>query len=444
MGLESTHPMRTPKNTTRLTIALLAVFLLAGEARQSAVAATTAASDRATPGPDRKQQHQRLATLNEEIAEFADALSELPSVAGLGIVIVHDGRITLAKGAGSRDAGTGQAVGADTLFRVASLSKAFAATIAAQLVRESALRWDMPIQPWLPGFQLASADDTGRVTLRDLLSHRIGLPFNTLDRRLEGDEPYPILVEALQGVPMTCPVGDCFGYQNIAFSLVGDLVFATTGDFYSFQVEKRIFEPLGMHGATYGREALEASGNWARPHVQRSGRLVALTPKDTYYRVAPAAGINASVQDLGLWMIAQMGGRPDVLPQELLDELQTAIVDTPYEIRGTGWRRQRLRSASYGLGWRIMDYAGERLIFHAGAVQGYRAMLGFLPEHGFGVAVLWNSEAAAPSALMPLVLDQYLGLPETDWLERDRLLPTGTRRNARHEAAAPTASDSQP
>lgn len=371
----------------------------------------------------------RLERLAEEIGVLIDTIAASPQIAGVAAVVVKDDRLLLAKGAGVTDFKTRQAVDADTVFRLASLSKGFAATVAAQLVREGALRWDMPIQPWLPGFHLASADDTQRVTLLDVLSHRVGLPYNTLDRRLEADEPYPILVEALQNVPLRCPVGDCFGYQNIAFSLVGDLVFACTGDFYSFQVEKRLFEPLGMRTATYGRDALEGSGNWARPHVRRKNVLSQVSPKDTYYRVAPAAGINASVTDLGQWLIAQMGGRPDVLPPELLAELHAPRIDTPYEIRGTGWRQQRLRSAAYGLGWRVMDYAGERLIFHAGAVQGYRAMLGFLPDRGFGIAILWNSETGLPAGLMPVALDRFLQLPDTDWMDLDEL---GLRAAATH------------
>ncbi len=363
----------------------------------------------------------RLEQISQEVTTLVETLARVQDIAGLAVVLVKDERILLAEGAGVTDITSGDPVDADTVFRLASLSKGFAATVAGQLVREGALDWDMRVSPWLPGFRLADVEDATRVTLRDLLSHRLGLPFNTLDRRLEANEPYPLLVEALPQVPMTCPVGDCFGYQNIAFSLVGDLIFATTGQFYSYQVEKRLFDPLGMRTATYGRQALEASGNWARPHVRGSGNLRPVTPKDTYYRVAPAAGINASITDLGQWLIANMGGRPDVLPGSLLEELFMPVVDTPYEIRGNGWRRQRLDSASYGQGWRIMDYAGERLVFHAGAVQGYRAMLGFLPEHRFGIAVLWNSEAAAPSGLMATTLDRYLELPSRDWLNLDRL-----------------------
>lgn len=364
---------------------------------------------------------ERVERLAADLAATADALATLPQVAGIGMVVVHDGRTVLAHGAGVRDVGRREAVDGDTVFRVASLSKGFAAAVAGLLVREGALRWDMLVQPWLPGFQLADPDDSQRVTLRDILSHRVGLPYNTLDRRLEANEPYPLLVQALQDIPLRCPVGDCYGYQNIAFSLVGDMVFATTGEFYSFQVEKRLFAPLGMETATYGREGLEGSGNWARPHVRRNNRLQAVSPKETYYRVAPAAGVNASPRDLGQWLIAQMGGFPEALPPALLDELFTPLVETPGEIRGTGWRRQRLNSAAYGLGWRIMNYAGERLVFHAGAVQGYRAMLGFLPEHGFGFAVVWNSEAGQPAGLLPLALDRFLELPAVDWLELDRL-----------------------
>lgn len=421
------------KNTMRFLPLLVALAVLPGTGAALATPDLVERPSLAAPLPLEQQRVQALAA---EIGDLMVRIADLPQVAGLAGVIVHNGQVVAATGAGITDVASQEAVNADTVFRLASLSKAFAATVAAQLVREGVLHWDMLVQPWLPGLALASAEDTRRLTLRDVLSHRVGLPFNTLDRRLEADEPYPLLVDTLASIPMTCSVGDCFGYQNVAFSLIGDMVFATTGNFYSFQVEKRIFTPLGMHTATHGRQALEASSNWARPHVLRNGRLVVETPKDTYYRVAPAAGINASANDLGQWLIAQMGGFPDVLPPELLAEVQTPQVETPYEIRGTGWRSQRLRGASYGLGWRIMDYAGERMVFHAGAVQGYRGMLGFLPDRKFGVAFVWNSESHVPAGLLPVAMDRFLNLPEVDWIQLDRLLqarkPSPARRTRQH------------
>jgi beta-lactamase class C len=110
-----------------------------------------------------------------------------------------------------------------------------------------------------------------------------------------------------------------------------------------------------------------------------------------------------------------MGGRPDVLPPELLETLHGAQVSTPTELRSSPWRRSRLRDAHYALGWRVFDYAGETLVFHAGAVQGYRGVIAFLPRHRFGVVMLWNCETSLPTGMLPMLLDRYLALPQVDW-----------------------------
>ena len=137
-----------------------------------------------------------------------------------------------------------------------------------------------------------------------------------------------------------------------------------------------------------------------------------------------AAGVNASIRDMTQWLIAQMGGRTDVLPQELLDTVHTPLVETPSERRATPWRRARLDDAQYALGWRVYDYAGQTLIFHAGAVQGYRSMIAFFPKYRFGAVMLWNCECALPSGLMPMLLDRYLGLHAVDWAGLESLRPS--------------------
>jgi beta-lactamase class C len=271
----------------------------------------------------------------------------------------------------------------------------------------------------LPAFKLRDYASAQKVTVRDVLSHQVGLTHNTYDRDLESNQPYPLLAERLSNAPLACSPGQCYGYQNVAFSLIGDLVFASTGDFYSHQVEKKIFHPLGMYSSTYGREALEASPSWARPHVRGRGGWVPVRPKETYYHVPPAAGVNSSIHDMAQWLIAQMGHRPDVLPEPLLRQLHTPQVSTPGEVRGSAWRRERLLHASYALGFRIYDYQGHTLVFHGGAVQGYRGLIGFLPNEDVGMVVLWNSETSAPSGLLPSLMDRVLGLPPRDWLGVD-------------------------
>ncbi|MCI4568664.1 serine hydrolase domain-containing protein [Lysobacter sp. CFH 32150] len=338
-------------------------------------------------------------------------------VPGLAMALVQNGRVLSARGYGVTDTRVAEPVDGHTVFRLASLSKGFAGTMTGLLVSEGALRWDSKLSDYLPEFQLQDPYAAKRVTVADLLSHRVGLTHNTYDRDLEGNVDYRTLTQRLAYAPMNCQPGDCYAYQNIAFSLIGDVVFAATGDFYSQAVERRLFKPLGMNDASLGLEGIYASPRWARPHVRGRGGWVALTPKPTYYQLPPAAGVNASISDMAQWLIAQGGHRPDVLPAPLLATLHAPIVATPGEMRGSKWRRERVFSASYALGWRVYDYAGHQLVFHGGAVQGYRGLVAMLPERDLGIAILWNSESSLPSGLLPTILDRAIGLPDQRWLD---------------------------
>jgi beta-lactamase class C len=357
-----------------------------------------------------------IAPTARTMERLAEEIVEQKKLPGLAMAIVQDGRVVSMRGYG-RTGGPGYSpVGTDTVFRLASLSKAFAATISAELVAEGAMHWDTPIVNQLPAFKLRSYAGGSKVTLRDVLGQRVGLTRNTYDRDLESNQPYPLLAEKLGNAPLTCTPGECYSYQNVAFSLVGDLVFAATGDFYAHQVETKIFHPLGMFSSTYGRDGLENSPSWARPHVRGRGGWVVVRPKETYYHVPPAAGVNASIHDMAQWLIAQMGHRPDVLTPSMLEAIHAPGIDTPSEKRGSPWRRERITAAWYGMGWRVLDYNGHRMLFHGGAVQGYRGLIAFLPKEDVGLVVLWNSESAAPSGLLPSFMDRALGIPTKDWL----------------------------
>lgn len=356
-----------------------------------------------------------------EFEAMAEAVVKDQRVPGLAMAIVHNGQVLSARGYGITDVHAAEPVDAHTVFRLASLSKSFAGTIAGMLVAEGAMRWDSRVVDYLPGFRMSDPGAAERITVADVLSHRVGLGRHTYDRDIERGADYTSLVQKLADAPMTCQPGDCYGYQNVAFSLVGDVVFATSGQFFSEAVSRRLFKPLGMHDASYGLDGIQNSPRWAKPHV-RSGRgWTSLMPKPTYYRVAPAAGVNASISDMAQWLNANMGYRPDVLPAPLLSTLHAPVVGTPGETRGrTGsWRTQRLNAAGYGLGWRIYDYAGHRMVFHGGAVQGYRGAMAILPERDLGVVILWNSGSSLPSGLLPTILDRAIGLSGEQWLAVD-------------------------
>ena len=406
---------RTPHALIVLVAAFAVVVSSPAEARKRAPQKAHSAPVVTKVVADASAVSNNAAGVARQFDRWLDGIESSNDVSGLAVAIVKDDKVLLERGIGYANATAREPVTANTAFRLASLSKAFATAMASILVHDGVMSWDTKVAGVLPTFTLADVAGAQKLTVRDILSHRVGLPHNTYDRMLEADEPYELLVTRLSEVPMACPVGDCYGYQNIAFSLIGDVTYAVTGDFFYHQVEKQIFHPLGMETATYGRDALEGTKSWARPH-RRAGRgWIPFTPNEAYYHVPPAAGVNASIRDMEQWLIAQMGGRPEVLSPAVLEELHTPRVATDRERSSTPWRRGRLLNAQYALGWRVYDYAGQTLIFHAGAVQGYRAMIAFLPKYRFGAVMLWNCESSVPSGLMPMLIDRYLGLPEVNW-----------------------------
>lgn len=398
-----------------------------------------AAAQPTKSAPALPQQHLPAERVKETLADYKswlDKLDQRHAVAGLATAVVVDDKVVFEGTIGYANAATQEPITPETVFRLASLSKAFATAVTGVLVDDGKLSWDTKLADVLPYFKLKDAQAAEQATVRDILGQRLGLPRNTYDNMLEGDVSYEELVRKLDEVDMACGVGKCYGYQNVAFSMIGDVIYAMTGDFFYRQVDKRIFFPLGMKTASYGREALEASPSWARPHRPAGGgNWRPFEPKEAYYRVAPAAGVNASLRDMEQWLIAQMGGRPDVLPPTLLETLHTPEVATPVELRSTPWRSTRLSSAHYALGWRIFTYGGETLVFHAGAVEGYRTMIGFFPKYHAGVVTMWNSAGPVPSGLMPMVLDSLLGLPHVDWAGLESSAPAAAPAKRK---AAPT------
>lgn len=393
---------------------------------QAAVAANTAYNAPTPAFAPALQQNTLPLAPGFDVRQFEAIAQELVAnqrVPGLALAIVQNGRVLSARGYGITDVSAAEPVDAHTVFRLASLSKSFAGTITGMLVSEGALRWDSKLTDYMPDFRLADPTAAQRLTVADILSHRVGLTHNAYDRDIERGGDYRDLLQQLAHAPMKCAPGECYAYQNVAFSTIGDVVFAATGHFYSETVSRRIFKPLGMNDASYGLEGIEASPRWARPHVRARGGWVSLMPKPTYYRVAPAAGVNASISDMAQWLIAQTGHRPDVLPAPLLATLHAPLIDTPTELRGSAWRRERVFSASYALGWRVYDYSGHPVVFHAGAVQGYRGMMALMPERDLGIAILWNSESSLPSGLLPTILDSAIGLPAVAWVDTGNKTP---------------------
>ncbi len=425
--------------------AILGLTLLPGTLMAAAVATTavdTAAPAASLPG-------ERLQATEVNYAAWLNRLEQRNASAGLATAIVVGRTPVFERTLGYADTSTRAPITVDTVFRLASLSKAFSSALAAQLVQSGQFNWNTPLDTVLPDFHLKTADATRQATVADILGQRTGLPRNTYDNLIEANQPFEQVAGALDQVDLVCPVGQCYSYQNVAYSLIGDVVQRKTGRSLAQEVGQRIFQPLGMSTASYGLAPLQSSASWARPHHASAHGWMPVKSSEAYYHVAPAAGVNASLRDMEKWLAAQMGERPDVLSPAELAALHAPGIDTPGETRSTPWRKARLQSAHYAMGWRVFDYAGETLIYHAGVVDGYRTMIGFFPRYRVGVVTLWNSSGYLPSGLMPMVFDSLLGLSHIDWAgieQNDTAVghrPTHmhhTIRPSRHRGATTTAA----
>lgn len=315
----------------------------------------------------------------------------LPHIPGAAMAIIADGQIELLSGYGIREVGKTEPVDRDTLFRLASVSKTIASTAAGVAVNAQELQWQTPVSQLLP-LSVGNPDYRDQITLQSLLSHTTGLMPQAYTNLIEANVPYQKVISRLDEVSFICPPSTCYSYQNVAFSLVGDLLLAATGERYEDYTERRLFEPLGMDSASFGWQAFIDNPNRATPHVRSRGRWTPVEPDRNYYNVAPAAGANASITDMALWVRAQLGQRPDILPLSVLDELHSPRVATSY--RQAHYRAHpELRNIHYGLGWRVFDFGEHRrFVHHGGWVEGTRTEVLFNRERQLGLVFLSNSE----------------------------------------------------
>jgi len=322
-------------------------------------------------------------------------LLEAERVPGAAWAIVRGGEIVHAAGHGVRSLDDQRRVTPETTFRIASVSKTFAAQLTGQLVAEGRLRWNDPVRRYVPQFTLARPEHAQQLTIEHLIGQSAGIVPNAYDNLLNtGRTLEQILPQFGQVAPMCAP-GECYSYQNVLFSLVEPAIEASTGRGYAELLRERLFEPLEMQQASVGRQAFLASDNRARPHVRvNRWRWVPTEVNDNYYRVAPAAGVNASALDLGRWLVANMGYRPDVVRPDIVQGLTRKRVHTARELRRKGWR-ELLGDAHYGLGWRIYSIDGQDLVTHSGWVQGFVAQVAYSPAHDTGLALLLNAESGA-------------------------------------------------
>jgi beta-lactamase class C len=353
-----------------------------------------------------------LRAVAEYDAYIAGAI-ERGEAPGAALAVVYNGQVLLTKGYGVQSVETGRPVNERTVFRIASLSKTFAGFLSGQLVEKGVINWDDPVVQHLSDFCLLSDEQTENLQLRHLLSHTTGLPYHTYTNLIEQGLSISEIMPRLSKIALIGREGTVYSYQNVVFSLIGEVIQAATGASYEENLRREVFEPLGMRQASANLEGFMSQPDAAMPHsATRSGLWQQRKPSPSYYNAAPAGGVNASAADMAQYLLAMLGHRPDVLSPETIAQLGSPLVRTPVRWRYFS-RWKQVEKASYGLGWRVADLAnGERLLYHGGYVSGYRAEMAVHPEKKWGVFVVFNGAASMAGQCVPTFMSLMEGQKE--------------------------------
>ena len=294
-------------------------------------------------------------------------------------------------------------VNSDSVFRIASISKTFAGTVAGLLVNQNLQGWDMRINGLFPNMGLGEGTSSEAITLKHIVSQTTGLMPHSYSNMLDDGVIYQKIKEKFHQIPTVCSPGQCYSYQNVVFSLVADVVEQSTGDSYEKYLHQQIFKPLGMTTASVGMEPYINNPNATAPHRLVRGNWRTTTTNPAYYSVAPASGINASIFDMSIWIRANLGAFPHILSKDFLAELHEPVISTPYGNYFNRW--SGLEKAYYAIGWRVFNYKGLRAVHHGGGVRGYRSEMVFVPDANIGMVMLLNAESNLANDVVPAFLD---------------------------------------
>ncbi len=366
-------------------------------------------------------------------------------VPGLAVVIVRNDQVIYLKGAGVRKIGSSEPVTPDTIFSLASVTKAFTATALGILVDEGKADWDDPVRKHLPWFRLADPLADRDVTLRDLLCHRIGLVRNDLLWYRAGWNVEES-VRRMAFLEPKAPFRSAFRYNNLGYLAAGLAIASAAKEPWHEFVQKRIFDPLEMKQSVFTAGQAAKTGHAATPHTRRGKDAIEAIdwyPDDNQIRAS--GSIKSCVRDLGPYLRMQLAG--GVCGQtRVISARSLAQTHRPQIVTGVESDRARLAGttqASYALGWHVSDYRGQLLVEHGGANDGFRSLVMLFPKSKLGLALLTNiDEADVLHAVGQTMADHLLGLPKQEWqadyLKRRRVGPSASSLPARVKGTRPS------
>ena len=383
----------------------------------------------------------------EEVINTSMARFDVP---GMAVAVVQDDKVVFAKGFGTSNLNTNAKVNKDTLFGIASNTKAFTSAALAKLVDEGKLSWDDRVIDHLPEFRLYDSYVTREMRVRDLLSHRSGLGLGQGDLMIwpSTDKSIKDILAGLQYLKPASSFRSQYAYNNLMFVTAGEVVARVSGMSWNDYIEKNILQPLHMENSRAGFSRIPKSNkNWAIGHILMDGKL---NPFFVNYLedFRGAGAIASSVNDMSQWLLTQLAGGKMPSGEQLFSEKQQAQMWHPHitsMASKSAYEAYHQQFRGYGLGWSIEDYHGFKKLGHGGGILGMVSQVTLLPEKKLGIVILSNQQAfSALSAVTHEVLEDALELEDKDWVEELAKKHFASKQKAYANAKPDTPADYQP
>ena len=386
--------------------------------------------------PPAERARQALEGLDERIET---ALAEM-NVPGLGLAVVVDGEVVLSRGYGVRDVELGEPVTGDTLFAIGSATKAFTTFVLATLVDEGVLAWDDPVADHLPGFRLSDEYASAHLTVRDMVTHRSGMPRHDLVWYNNQELPREEMVRRLRHLPFNRELREAWQYNNLMYITAGYLAGQLAGGTWEEAVRARILGPLGMERTNFSVQASREDPDHALPYRENEEQEIERIDFRPLDLAGPAGSINSSVAEMARWLLVNLeGGRHG--GEELLQETTLRELHTPQMVMGGLPTEPELSPSSYAMGWVVRSEEGHLRLGHGGNIDGFSALVTLYPNDGIGIVALANKNASAlPGTVTEAVADRIFGRGGEDAFEqakqsREQVLELQAESRAREEIA---------
>ncbi len=355
--------------------------------------------------------------------EFVTQAMKDWKVPGLALAVIQDGKVVLLKGYGYRDMEKQLPVTPNTLFAIGSITKSFTVTTLGMEMDEGKVDWDKPVRDYLPTFKLYTPELTEQVTIRDLITHRTGLPRHDLIW-YTSDFSRESILSRLQYLEPSKPLRSTFQYNNLMFMTAGYIAGQLNGAIWEDAITQRIFKPLGMTGTNFSELETQNSADFGQPYRKGNDLKAELKriPFDAQCpnrcAMGPAGEINSNVTDMSKYLLFHMNhGKVD--GKQLLSENNSVQMQIPQMVIQGASPYKEMGDTSYGMGFMISSYRGHKEVEHGGNIDGFSANLAFLPGEKIGVVVLTNLDGnPVPNIVTMNVFDRLLGLDQIPWSQR--------------------------